>query len=206
MKLYYLNTERLDDSAVSTLESVVQEHRLLRIARTKCKKTKKELICTDALLKYAVSKECGVLPRRVENGYKESGAPYILGMPVNISISHSCGRILVGISKHKIGVDIELIRSIDHERISDRYFTEGEKELIAYSPDKIHAFLSVWTAKEAYFKASNESYDGLLAVDTSNERAHVTVEYDGCIASAVGENEYEFFEITENDIVSYVLQ
>ena len=72
MKLYYLNTERLDDSAVSTLESVVQEHRLLRIARTKCKKTKKELICTDALLKYAVSRSAVFCPGELKTDIRKA--------------------------------------------------------------------------------------------------------------------------------------
>lgn len=200
MKLYYLNIEKLDENIHLSLKTYAEPYRAARAERAKNALAAKEAVGTDALLKIALSNELRISPLDVRCGYRAGGEPYVIGYDVSISISHSCGCILLALSRSKIGADIELLRVIDVNRLSARYFTEGEKALLASSADKMRTFFSVWTAKEAYFKYSNQSFRSPLSVDTAREKAPLTLEYDGCIISAVGEDEYEFVEVTEREV------
>jgi len=204
MKLYYLNCNKLSQDIFLSLGESLEEHRLSRLARAKDESTKTEIIATDALLKYALAKELDVSPCTVRSKYKDSGEPYIVGLPVNVSISHSCLHIIVSLSKEKTGVDIECLRRIDFKKLSERYFFDGEKKRIENSDDKIRTFFSVWTAKEACFKCSNDRFASPLSVDSSKEKVSVTLEYDGCIVSAVGENDCELVELTGEDVRSLI--
>lgn len=105
-----------------------------------------------------------------------SGAPYLEGGDAGISFAHSDHLAICALSRHgRIGVDVEpLDRRITRaEDIADRYFSDGERALLAASSDRDRAFLGIWTRKEALGKALGT---GL------NNRADAldTTKYDGC--------------------------
>ena len=204
MKLYYLNATLLSGDAFSVLLSGAEPYRAERVLKGISPEMKKETVGTDALIKYALSNESKVPPQSVRSAYKNGGAIYVVDSDVNISVAHSCGRVFVGVSDKKIGVDAELLRDIDWKKLSDRYFNEKEKERIALSDDKKKEFLLLWTEKEACFKYASEKYQSFLDVDTAFLPAHVHLEHDNCIVCAAGEETYELFEITENDLVSLI--
>ena len=84
----------------------------------------------------------------------------------DFSVSHSGGRVLVGMTAHgHIGVDVETGRSYS-ERLARRSLDQKEFEQIAVKgDDRIMAFLERWTAKEACLKAMGIGISGRYVVD-----------------------------------------
>jgi 4'-phosphopantetheinyl transferase len=78
------------------------------------------------------------------------GRPYIEGVNVKISISHS-GNILTAILSDKdVGIDIEKIDTDrDYIKIAKRYFNESNYKICIEKADN---FYDLWTKKEAYSK------------------------------------------------------
>ena len=95
---------------------------------------------------------------RLSYSIENSGKPYwepTLKLPISetqtpfLSISHSGRYVALGLSYYEIGVDIQQAKSINTEKISDRFFTEKESASIARDPD---LFYTIWSRKEAWGK------------------------------------------------------
>lgn len=90
-----------------------------------------------------------------EISLKEKGKPFLTSYPqIHFNISHSMGAAVCGISRDKIGVDIEKIRPV---RLTGTRRILTKKEL-AYldgcrQEDKNKEFFRFWTLKESYAKA-----------------------------------------------------
>jgi len=83
----------------------------------------------------------------------ENGKPTILAKyGLYFSISHSGNYVLVAISDHEVGVDIEKLKDANLE-IAKKYFNDAENAMIFASDDPVISFYSIWTLKEAYLKA-----------------------------------------------------
>lgn len=76
----------------------------------------------------------------------------------HFNLSHSEDMALIAISgDHPLGIDIERYRKgIDVEMLTQQYFAPGEARQILSLPDaeQAQAFLTCWTRKEAYLKAT----------------------------------------------------
>lgn len=84
-----------------------------------------------------------------------------------VSISHCKDAFLLGWSKERIGLDIEITnREFNYKEISERFFFENEKNLInQFGQDKSkNLALSMWVLKEAAIKWHN----GVIYRDLSN--------------------------------------
>ena len=106
------------------------------------------------------------------------GKPFVPSRPdIAFSISHS-GRLAVGAllagcmdGAREVGVDVELIGR-GHEsrlrRIAERFYTESERERIAYADDPAAEFYLIWTRKESVIKYTGEGLSRPLTdVDTT---------------------------------------
>jgi len=92
---------------------------------------------------------------RFERG--EHGKPRLAGLQFNLS--HTGNALLLGVSRHiELGVDLESatrpVRSV--AELARRWFAPGEAQALAALPETVqaHAFLRLWTCKEAVLKAS----------------------------------------------------
>lgn len=96
---------------------------------------------------------------------------------IGFNVSHSgnlavCAVLTDGAGE--VGVDIELIdrsRGADRiKRLSERTFTDKEREKVNASDDPAAEFYAVWTKKEAYLKYTGEGITRpLVSVDTESE-------------------------------------
>ncbi|MDH5777247.1 MAG: 4'-phosphopantetheinyl transferase superfamily protein, partial [Gammaproteobacteria bacterium] len=143
-----------DREYFSTLKSAGRQH---------------EFALGRALTKQLLSDEFGKPAEYWQIGRAESGRPELRNdgfTQVDISISHSGGLVLVGMSTQgRIGVDVEKYKSKrDVFRLAQNYFHTNETQLLQYeSPVKlIHTFYILWTLKEAYAKASGENLYSIL--------------------------------------------
>ncbi len=80
--------------------------------------------------------------------------------PLRFNISHSAGLALLALSRHDVGVDIEL--PLARRRTDDlarRFYAPGEQERLFALPGgdaRSASFFRLWTCKEALMKATGE--------------------------------------------------
>ena len=112
--------------------------------------------------------ECGELTIH-RDGF---GKPCFLkdGAPA-FSIAHA-GKISVaaissgGVS---VGVDIERIdEGRDTLRISEKFFSAAEKEMLSLADDKLFEFYRIWTSKEALMKHGGEGLVSVMSADSAH--------------------------------------
>lgn len=94
----------------------------------------------------------GTLVDDPELTHEESGRPHIPGLAV--SISYTARTVAVAASYDgPLGIDLEELVPRDAAPLADRWFTQQELRWMDHQPDRLTAFLHLWTAKEAVGKA-----------------------------------------------------
>lgn len=81
--------------------------------------------------------------------YLDSGKPYLKGVQLHISISHTFNFVALAVCKEDIGVDIEL-KSRNCTAVMNKFISESEKNL--YQSMTHNWPLEIWCAKEAVYK------------------------------------------------------
>ena len=88
------------------------------------------------------------------------GKPGLRGCPLRFSVSHSGGAALLAVAwRREIGVDLERIsRALSPEELASQVLSRQEQAwLRSQAPEQRGAaFLRLWTAKEAYVKATGQ--------------------------------------------------
>ena len=142
-----------------------------------------EWLAVRLLVKQLFGAECEV-------AYHSTGAPYLKGSDVHISISHTRGYAAVAYHRaHPIGVDVECISS-RVERIASRFTSEEEAAYIdPYDEhERTMYHLINWSAKETLYKLFSNSalaefkeafHIAPYALGTQ-EALHVDVHHEGC--------------------------
>ncbi len=97
-------------------------------------------------------------PIKLAYSIENSGKPYLepgldipvgnLGIPF-ISISHSGRYVCLALSYYELGIDIQMRKEMDTEKIAKRFFTEKEADLVSRDPN---LFFTIWSRKEAWGK------------------------------------------------------
>lgn len=125
--------------------------------------------------------ECGELTIRRDS----FGKPRFLrdGAPA-FSIAHAGGISVAAISLGgaSVGIDIERIdEGRDTLRISDKFFSASEKEMLSLSEDKLFEFYRIWTAKEALMKHGGEGMISVMSADSAHSKcvfSHYPVSFE----------------------------
>lgn len=99
----------------------------------------------------------------------EHGKPYLPGLPVEVSVSHT-GRLFAALVAEEeagpVGLDVQSMRTAPFERIAQRFFTEEEYDYVRQTGKE--GFYRLWTRKEALTK-----YWGLPLLDTCGKQSLV---------------------------------
>ena len=99
---------------------------------------------------------CCALGRPAVLTHTQQGAPFVEGLDVNISITHTMGLVAVALDDHQvIGLDAEPTDRPQVLRVRDKFLNDSEKQFIL--PDDLGAHVIAWTAKEAVIKAERNS-------------------------------------------------
>ncbi len=119
-----------------------------------------------ALLAYAVKRvwDCE-MPEIIKD---EKGKPYFAGeTAMHFSLSHGKSHVLVALSEHPVGADVETLRPV----------RAGAKRL--FSPEMLDAFgyFGAWTLREAVFKLRGEG--SLRSMDIRLEGDEIVTPFEG---------------------------
>ena len=102
--------------------------------------------------------------------YSPIGAPYLVGSPMHVGISHSNDLVGLALAPFKIGLDIELI-SDRILTIKNRFTTSREVALFSYT-EAVNLTI-IWTIKEVLYKLA-----GRLEINLTSELMINSVEGD----------------------------
>jgi len=143
------------------------------------------------LLEFALKDEFNLDIKKLDIVKNENGK--WISDKVNFSLSHSGDLVCVAVSKHNVGVDIELIGK---EKINDNKFS---KILTASEIDSVknyEDFLALWSMKEAIFKYENLKSFVPNKIDTTL--------VDNCVSKRVKVDDQIYILSVHGDDVSKV--
>lgn len=90
----------------------------------------------------------------------DHGKPYIEGYPVHFNVSHTGSMWMCMVGPAECGLDIQLSRECDYERIAARHFSPEEQDYVRlWGSD---GFFRLWTRREAYGKYTGEGFYGRM--------------------------------------------
>lgn len=113
-----------------------------------------------AALLYAEMKP-GLVPEIPEVGRTEKGKPYLIWHAedhpfIGLSVTHSGDIWMCIMSEGNCGIDFQYVRSLDEQKVAERFFTEEEKKYMAGGG----GFYDVWVRREALGKYTGEGFFG----------------------------------------------
>lgn len=102
-----------------------------------------------------------------EISYTAAGRPYLANLP-DFNISHSGNRVVCVLEEEgKVGIDIEVIQSVDHSEFKS-CFSPQEWHALMQATAPLTLFYKYWTIKEAILKADGRGItDNLRSLDVS---------------------------------------
>ncbi|WP_312321517.1 4'-phosphopantetheinyl transferase superfamily protein [Soonwooa sp.] len=137
---------KYDEQEVLDMDTLLEKENYNKVKEYHPKKIK-EVLMVRKMLKQ-------ILPNH-KILYKDNGEPFLEPQDFSISISHSFPLAAIGISKSKIGLDLELkkekIKLIRHK------FILHENDFIDNNHE-VDYLTSIWSVKEALYKIHHSKY------------------------------------------------
>ncbi|MGH9373015.1 MAG: 4'-phosphopantetheinyl transferase family protein [Vicinamibacterales bacterium] len=129
----------------------------VRAARLRTTELRLRFVIAHGALRAILARYVGIAAAAIRLDVTASGKPFVPGAPVTFNLSHSEGLAVCAVAPGRhIGVDVERLRPVpDADSIVQRYFAPGEARGYAALPamERVAAFFSTWTRKEAFVKA-----------------------------------------------------
>jgi len=129
----------------------------VRAARLRTTELRVRFIVAHGALRAILAAYTGTAASAIRLERMAAGKPFLPDARLSFNLSHSDGLAVCAVAMEgHIGVDVERVRPVaDADSIVKRYFATGEaREYASLSAaDRIAAFFSTWTRKEAFVKA-----------------------------------------------------
>ena len=168
MKWYKYNINDMTEKLYQRYLGMMSECRRARIEKKAQREDRLRSVAAEMLLRASLASTLGIREQDIVILEDEHGAPYVDGIDVHVSLSHSGDYAVCAISDKPVGIDIEKIRPVNM-RISERTFSAGEKEYLGadgmITDESLGRFYEIWTAKKAYGKMLGT---GILLKDTKD--------------------------------------
>lgn len=179
---------------LAELKNILSSDELARSDRFKFAIHRDRYIVARAYLRCFLADYTGIPAPEICFTYSDRGKPAIANLAftssrtssasLHFNLSHSEDlAIYCFATSYLVGVDLEyLLKKIDCDRIAERFFSQQEAKLIQNLPEKQkkQTFFQLWTAKEAYLKATGEGLVGGLdnveiAIDSLGKSKIITI-------------------------------
>ncbi|MFW5829110.1 MAG: 4'-phosphopantetheinyl transferase family protein [Planctomycetota bacterium] len=137
-----------------------------RADRFKVPGKREQFSVSRACLRLLLGQLCGCAPQELVFHSNGRGKPHLADSHWHFNLSHSGDCLLLACSPHMpIGVDVEhLDVRVDIQGLSRRFFASDEYQAIMlHQPrERIRAFFTCWTGKEAFLKCLGTGIDRAL--------------------------------------------
>jgi len=149
---------------VRQLAQILSYDEMMKAERFRFERDRRRFIVSRGVLRTILGRYLGIEPDKVRFRYSPHRKPYLAdrfdSYRLRFNLAHSHELALYAFTRDReIGVDLEYISPMpDMEQIAARFFLARETVALRTTPEnqKLEAFFSCWTRKEAYIKASGE--------------------------------------------------
>jgi 4'-phosphopantetheinyl transferase len=176
-----------------------------RAARFRFEHDRERYILGHGLMRELLGRYLEMAPENVRMLRGPFGKPFIEDHPLHFNLSDTKDAILIAFTRElELGADVEtMTRTVDHEAVSEHYFTPEEIGDIAGAPDGKRRFLELWTRKEAVLKASGVGImDDLRVLRVDAEHNASTITHEAFLRMAALEYHLRTWHIGGDHIVS----
>ena len=119
----------------------------------------------------------GLGDARIERS--EKGKPYLAGdFGVHFSVSHSGSYWSCLVAGSECGLDIQIMKEVDEEALSERFFTDPEKEYVRKNGRE--GFYDIWVRKEAAAKCLATSLMSVISKISVADEDGLLSEAEAC--------------------------
>ena len=156
-----------------------------RAARYHHDRDRERFIVSRVALRQLLGKYLELAPAHVRFMTGDNKKPYVVAnIPLYYNVAHAGDRILIAVSDHIAGVDVEHItRDIAIDDIAQTCCSAAEQQHINPATDKPRAFYQLWTRKEALLKATGKGIDDdMVHVPAMDGIHNATTAYTGATA------------------------
>ena len=131
-----------------------------RAARFHFARDRERYVVGRGILRSILARYLGQPAQELIFNYGSRGKPVLPGAPLQFNLAHSGGVAVIALSRDRpVGIDIEQIRVVPNwEGVTNSFFSAMERKAIQSVPsiDRLFAFFTCWTRKEAYLKATGD--------------------------------------------------
>ncbi len=161
----------LDRPAIATLGSaLLDDGERRRAGSLRAEEVRRTFVVSRTMLRSVVGALTGTDPAALRFGVGDRGRPRLVGpagAKLDFNLSHSHGLVAVAAAATgPLGLDLERLREVAAaERLARRFFAPDELAAVLdrEGADRDRAFLAIWTAKEAWLKATGRGISVPLA-------------------------------------------
>ncbi len=171
---------KVTDCELMKLELLLATEEKARADRFKFDNHRHRFIVARANLRIILSHYLNLPPREIEFSYSPKGKPFLKNYQnLQFNLSHSQDIAVYAVTENSvIGIDLEYFSSNQRDseniqNIAERFLSKTESEIIEASPSKSRVFYKIWTAKEAYLKATGWGLGKLEEVSTLWENGEI---------------------------------
>lgn len=147
--------------------NILSEDEKKRAERFKIEKVSKSFILCRGFLRTVLARYLFLKPSEVKFEYGKFGKPFVKG-DIEFNLSHSQNTCILAISDIKVGIDCEFMANKDFDKISQRFFSKEEHEIIFNTKNvelKKKIFYKSWCMRESMAKMTGEGLSNLLSND-----------------------------------------
>jgi 4'-phosphopantetheinyl transferase len=152
------------------LFEVLGEEERIRASRFRFERDRCRYVAAHGQLREILARYVGEEPEALRFRLGKFGKPALLDSIIHFNLSHSLDLAMCAVSSRcPVGIDVEYVRDeMSVMDVSERFFAPDEKARIRalQGCEQKEHFFRIWTAKEAYLKATG---DGLSRAADSFE-------------------------------------
>ena len=112
-----------------------------------------EHMIAEKLLEIGLKKEFGIDLEYEPRAEGEHGKPFLSYRPaIHYNISHSGEYVVCVLADEEVGIDVQIHRKANYERMLERMVTDEKRREILAGPDVEKEFFTQWVLREAYIK------------------------------------------------------
>lgn len=116
-----------------------------------------EHMIAEKLLEIGLKKEFGIDLEYEPRAEGEHGKPFLSYRPaIHYNISHSGEYVVCVLADEEVGIDVQIHRKANYERMLERMVTDEKRREILAGPDVEKEFFTQWVLLEAYIKWTGE--------------------------------------------------